>query len=99
MAHFFTLVYSDLRFDLIALSFLVKPSAGMLGFVTHPIEGTIKSIRSGQFQDVCKDRHLARYREGILESQGCTQAEREAIISTFMVFRHSAQGKGKGKSK
>ncbi|KAF8606091.1 glycosyltransferase family 1 protein [Ceratobasidium sp. AG-I] len=81
------------------LSFLVKPAAGMLGFVTHPIEGTIKSIRSGKFQDVAKERHLTRYREGIMEAQGCIQADREAIISTFMAFQYSAKGKGKQKSK
>ena len=92
-------VSSSSSYILVALSFLVKPAAGMLGFVTHPIEGTIKSIRSGQFQDVYKERHLTRYREGIMEAQGCSQADREAIINTFMAFQYSANGKGKKKSK
>lgn len=84
---------------LIALSLIVKPSAGIIGFVTHPIEGTIKSIRSGKFQDVWKGRYLTLYKEGVKDLQESSQEERVAVVNKFMEFRYSSKGKGKGKQK
>ena len=82
---------------LAALNILVKPTAGVLGVVTHPIEGTIKSIRAGRNHDVNKIRILARYQEGIVQARDCDDQERQFAISTFYAFGNKGKGKRKAK--
>lgn len=78
---------------------LVKPAAGLLGTVTHPIEGTIKSIRAGRNHDVDRTRTLTRYDEGIVQAQECDSQERQFIISTFRAYGYGTKGKQKAKQR
>jgi hypothetical protein len=64
------------------------------------MEGTVKSIR-GMFQkEVGKERHLARYREGLVACREGSQEDRDAVIAAFSEYKAKnwvSNKKGKGK--
>jgi hypothetical protein len=96
--------YSDLvdRTDpFVALNAIMKPAAGVLEFVSLPMEGTVKSIRGMFHKEVGKERHLARYREGLVACREGSQAERDGVVAAFSEYKAKnwvSHKKGKGKA-
>lgn len=81
----------------IAVNLLLKPTAGALGSITLPIEGSIRSIRGMRNQDVGQERRLGRHKQGLMEAEGCSQEERDFVISMFATLKSSMKGKQRAK--
>ncbi|KAF8606119.1 UDP-Glycosyltransferase/glycogen phosphorylase [Ceratobasidium sp. AG-I] len=73
---------------------VVKPSAGVVGLFSHPIEGTAASTRT-LFVKPAKERHATRYGEGVVAYKNSSESEREVVMAEF----EARKGKWKGKKK
>ncbi|KAB5589229.1 sterol glucosyltransferase [Ceratobasidium theobromae] len=82
-----------------AMNATTKPLAGVLQFVSMPLEGTAKNMRSLAYKPFDKDRITARYAEGILATKCAGQREREVVITAFVERRGASKLKRKGKGK
>ncbi|KDN37111.1 hypothetical protein RSAG8_10386, partial [Rhizoctonia solani AG-8 WAC10335] len=81
------------------LSAATKPIAGVMQFISQPLEGTAKEVRSLFHKEVGKERIAARYAEGVLAVRQASQKEKELLVQAFME-RGVRTGMGsKGKSK
>ena len=76
------------------VSSLVKPSAGIVGLFSHPIEGTAASTHTLLVKPA-KERHATRYGEGIVAYKNSSQVERDGVMVEF----EARKGKWKGKNK
>lgn len=76
------------------MSAALKPSAGIVGLISQPIEGTAASTRNLLVKPA-KERHATRYAEGVVALKESTEEEREAVIAAF----EARKGKWKGKKK
>ncbi|CUA70528.1 Sterol 3-beta-glucosyltransferase UGT80A2 [Rhizoctonia solani] len=74
---------------------VVKPTAGIVGMLSQPVEGTIQSARSFMAKPV-KERYATRYAEGVAAFKESTEPEREAVIRAF---EEKSRSKIKGKQK
>ncbi|CAE6475911.1 unnamed protein product [Rhizoctonia solani] len=81
------------------LSATTKPLAGVLQFISQPLEGTAKDVRSLFRKEVGKERIAARYAEGILAAREANQKEKEILVQAFIERGGAVGTKGKGKSK
>jgi hypothetical protein len=73
---------------------VVKPAAGIVGMLTHPIEGTAMTARTLLVKPT-KERHATRYAEGVATFKASSEAERQWILKSF----EARSGKWKGKKK
>ncbi|EUC58960.1 sterol 3-beta-glucosyltransferase, partial [Rhizoctonia solani AG-3 Rhs1AP] len=81
------------------LSATTKPLAGVLQFISQPLEGTAKDVRSLFRKQVGKERIAARYAEGVLAVRKASQKETEILVQAFIEMRGRTGMGGKGKSK
>ncbi|KAJ1311934.1 hypothetical protein OPQ81_010394 [Rhizoctonia solani] len=81
------------------LSATTKPLAGVLQFISQPLEGTAKDVRSLFRKEVGKERIAARYSEGILAARKASQQEKEFLVQAFIERRGRSGMGGKGKGK
>ncbi|KAF8748483.1 Glycosyltransferase family 1 protein [Rhizoctonia solani] len=58
---------------------VVKPTAGVIGLLSQPVEGTIQSVRSSMAKPA-KERHATRYAQGVGAFKSSSEAEREAVF-------------------
>ncbi|CAE6379217.1 unnamed protein product [Rhizoctonia solani] len=72
----------------------VKPTAGLIGMLSQPVEGTIQSVRSLMAKPA-KERHATRYAEGVGAFKESDEAEQEAVIRAFEEKRSRLKGKQK----
>ncbi|KAF8596221.1 glycosyltransferase family 1 protein [Ceratobasidium sp. AG-I] len=75
------------------LNSIAKPLAGMFAGISHPLEGAAKSVGAMLHQHVGRERQLTRYKEGILQTEGLSQEERQRVVVAFGVFRNNSKGK------
>ncbi|KAG8730349.1 hypothetical protein FRC11_006914, partial [Ceratobasidium sp. 423] len=69
------------------LSATTKPLAGVLQFISQPLEGTAKDVRSLFRKEVGKERIAARYAEGVLAARKASQKEKEILVQAFIERR------------
>ncbi|CUA73567.1 Sterol 3-beta-glucosyltransferase UGT80B1 [Rhizoctonia solani] len=81
------------------LSATTKPLAGVLQFISQPLEGTAKDVRSLFRKEVGKERIAARYAEGVLAVRKSSQKEKEMLVQTFIEHRGRMKMAGKGKDR
>ncbi|CAE6424567.1 unnamed protein product [Rhizoctonia solani] len=74
---------------------VVKPTAGIVGMLSQPVEGTFQSARS-LLAKPATERHATRYAEGVAAFKESNEAEREAVIR---MFEEKARSRMKGKQK
>ncbi|CAE6468716.1 unnamed protein product [Rhizoctonia solani] len=74
---------------------VVKPTAGIVGMISQPVEGTIQSARS-LLAKPAKERHATRYAEGVGAFKDSNDAEREAVVRAF---EEKTRSRLKGKQK
>ncbi|CAE6475397.1 unnamed protein product [Rhizoctonia solani] len=74
---------------------VVKPTAGIVGMISQPVEGTIQSARS-LLAKPAKERHATRYAEGVAAFKESSESEQEAVIRAF---EEKTRNKMKGKQK
>ncbi|KAG8774287.1 hypothetical protein FRC12_002076 [Ceratobasidium sp. 428] len=77
-----------------AMNAVLKPSAGIVGLFTHPIEGTAAATRK-LLAKPAKERHATRYAEGLAAYKASTEAQRKWVLGAF----EARKGKWKGKKK
>ncbi|KAL5641789.1 hypothetical protein ACGC1H_002028 [Rhizoctonia solani] len=82
------------------LSATTKPLAGVFQFISQPLEGTAKDVRSLFRKQVGKERIAARYAEGVLAVRKASQKEKEILVQAFVEMRGrmGLGSKGKGKA-
>ncbi|GAB1524076.1 hypothetical protein RhiTH_007228 [Rhizoctonia solani] len=71
---------------------VVKPTAGVIGLLSQPVEGTIQSVRSSMAKPA-KERHATRYAQGVGAFKSSSEAEREAVVHAFEEKRSRSKGK------
>ncbi|CAE7079432.1 unnamed protein product [Rhizoctonia solani] len=81
------------------LSATTKPLAGVMQFISQPLEGTAKEVRSLFRKEVGKERIAARYAEGVSAVRTASQKEREILVQTFIERHGQTRERGKGKDK
>ncbi|KDN42535.1 hypothetical protein RSAG8_06678, partial [Rhizoctonia solani AG-8 WAC10335] len=74
---------------------VIKPTAGIVGMISQPVEGTIQSARS-LLAKPAKERHATRYAEGVAAFKESSESEREAVVRAF---EEKTRNKMKGKQK
>ncbi|CAE6409913.1 unnamed protein product [Rhizoctonia solani] len=74
---------------------VVKPTAGIVGMISQPVEGTIQSARL-LLAKPAKERHATQYDEGVGAFKDSNDAEREAVVR---VFEEKTRSRLKGKQK
>ncbi|QRW11270.1 glycosyltransferase family 1 protein [Ceratobasidium sp. AG-Ba] len=72
----------------------VKPSAGVIGLFSRPMEGTAASARNLMVKPA-KERHVTRYAEGLAAFKASSEAEKQWVLNAF----EAKKGKWKGKKK
>ncbi|CAE6371372.1 unnamed protein product [Rhizoctonia solani] len=80
------------------ISATTKPLAGVLQFISQPLEGTANDVRSLFRKEVGGERIAARYAEGALLTRRASQKEKEMVIQAFMergCTKMASKGKGK----
>jgi hypothetical protein len=79
----------------------MKPVAGMMEFVSLPMEGTVKDVRAMFRKEIGGERRATRYREGLLACREAMQEERDMVITAFIDHKTRSglvNRKGKGRA-
>lgn len=72
-----------------------KPLAGTMAAFSHPLQGTVKEVRELFHKKTSTQRHGTRYQQGVVEVQRSSQAERDAVIRAFEVYKFERDAKKK----
>ncbi|KAJ1305710.1 hypothetical protein OPQ81_010445 [Rhizoctonia solani] len=74
---------------------VIKPTAGLVGMISQPVEGTIQSART-LLAKPAKERHATRYADGVAAFKQSGELDREAVIRAF---EEKTRNNSKGKQK
>lgn len=65
----------------------MRPAAGIMGVVAHPVRGALRGMKSAQTRKTEHNQRAVRVRDGVLAAQAVSQNKRDGIIRAFEAAR------------